>query len=287
MPEKYRPELDATEELDDKLANRYLQYIGILRWAVELGRVDILLEVSLLSTMMAQPRRGHLEAVYSIFMYLDKHENSTMAYDHAYPNIDETVFTDSDWTDFYGDISEEIPLDAPVPRGKPVVVTTFVDSDHAGNLVTRRSHTGIITFINKAPINWYSKRQNTVESSTFGSEFVAMRTATEMNRALRYKLRMMGVPIEGPTNFLGDNNSVVNCSNKPEARLSKKHNQICFHTVREAAAMSEIRVGKEPTETNLADLFTKMLHTMRRRWLLQGIYVKGSKIGPEEKLLSQ
>ena len=113
MPEKYRPELDATEELDDKLANRYLQYIGILRWAVELGRVDILLEVSLLSTMMAQPRRGHLEAVYSIFMYLDKHENSTMAYDHAYPNIDETVFTDPDWTDFYGDISEEIPLDAP------------------------------------------------------------------------------------------------------------------------------------------------------------------------------
>jgi hypothetical protein len=49
---------------------------------------------------------------------------------------------------------------------------------------------------------WYSKRQNTVETSTFGSEFVAMRIAVELVESLRYKLRMFGLPIEGPTNVL-------------------------------------------------------------------------------------
>jgi hypothetical protein len=68
-------------------------------------------------------------------------------------------------------------------------MSCFVDADHAGCRVTRRSHTGIIIFVNRAPILWYSKRQNTVESSTFGSEFVAMRIAIEMIECLRYKLR--------------------------------------------------------------------------------------------------
>ena len=169
-----------------------------------------------------------------------------------------------------------------MPRGKSVVITAFVDADHAGNVVTRRSQTGIITFINKSPIDFYSKRQNTVESSTFGSEFVAMRTAVERSGALRYKLRMFGVPISGPTNFLGDNNSVVNCSSRPDARLNKKHNQICYHSVREAAAMGEIRVGKEGTDTNIADLFTKMLSNAKRRFLLECVFTKGSRVNANE-----
>ena len=60
------------------------------------------------------------------------------------------------------------------------------------------AHTGVILYINRAPIIWYSKRQNTVESSTFGSEFIAMKIAVELIEGLRYKLRMMGVPIKDP-----------------------------------------------------------------------------------------
>ena len=78
--------------------------------------------------------------------------------------------------------------------------TCFVDADHAGCRVTRRSQTGVLLYLQKAPIIWYSKRQNTVESSTFGSEFVAMKTAIEMIEAFRYKLRMMGIPLDGETN---------------------------------------------------------------------------------------
>ena len=69
---------------------------------------------------------------------------------------------------------EEVPSDAPTPLGKPVEINAWVDADHAGDRLTRRSHTGILIFVQSAPIFWYSKRQATIESSTFGSEIVAM-----------------------------------------------------------------------------------------------------------------
>ena len=84
---------------------------------------------------------------------------------------------------------EEIhPPKAPELRGPAVKLISYVDADHAGNVLTRRSHTGILHFINNAPINWYSRRQNTVESSTFGSEFNALRIAVDQTVSLRYKL---------------------------------------------------------------------------------------------------
>jgi hypothetical protein len=85
----------------------------------------------------------------------------------------------SEMKDFYPDAEETLPLNAPSPRGLPIQINAFVDADHAGNLVTRRSHTGILIFLNLGLINWFSKRQNTVESSTFSSEFVALRIEIE------------------------------------------------------------------------------------------------------------
>ena len=94
-----------------------------------------------------------------------------------------------DWVEFYPDAvkqGEPIPRNAPEPRGLPMQLNMFCDASHATDLVTRRSTTGIIFFLNGAPIKWYSKRQNTIESSTFGSEFVALKIAMEMNDGLRY-----------------------------------------------------------------------------------------------------
>jgi hypothetical protein len=118
---------------------------------------------------------------------------------------------------------------------------------------------------------WYSKRQNTVETSTFGSEFIALKTAVEMIEGLRYKLRMMGVPIDGSCNVYCDNESVCKNVQTPESMLRKKHNAIAYHRVREAVAAKTVRVAKEPTETNLADLFTKPLSGERRTKLLRSI----------------
>jgi hypothetical protein len=102
-----------------------------------------------------------------------------------------------------------------------------------------------------------------------------MRITTERIKAIRYKLRMFGIPIEGATNVLGDNKSVVHSASKVEARLNRKHNVICFHTVREASPANWIGVGWEPTGSNIADIFTKMLDTEQRRKLLSQIFVKG------------
>jgi hypothetical protein len=73
-----------------------------------------------------------------------------------------------------------------------------------------------------APIGWFSKRQPTVESSVFGAEFVAMKNGIETFRGLRYKLRMMGVALSGPTFVYGDNMSVVHNTQRPESVLKKK-----------------------------------------------------------------
>ena len=90
-----------------------------------------------------------------------------------------------------------------------MVTTVYVDASHAANKVTRRSHIGYILFVNKEPLSYYSKRQNTVESSSFSSEFIAMRAYVEAIHSLRYKLRMYGVPIDGSTKGLCNNESVV------------------------------------------------------------------------------
>jgi hypothetical protein len=84
-------------------------------------------------------------------------------------------YKQDDWTVFYTDAKENIPDDAPKPRGLSIKITAIVDADHASNLKNRRSHSGIIIFLQNAPVIWYSKAQKTVETSTHGSELVATR----------------------------------------------------------------------------------------------------------------
>ena len=118
---------------------------------------------------------------------------------------------------------------------------------------------------------WFSKQQNTVETSTFGSELIAARIAVEMIEGLRYKLRMMGVPIDGATNFFCDNNSVVQNVSRPESQLKKKHCAVAYHRLREAQAAHIIRVAHEDGVTNIADIATKCLPGPRLRELVQHI----------------
>jgi hypothetical protein len=266
----YRPELDNSRELDDDEKTFYQEMIGILRWTVELGRCDILLEVSLLSSHLSLPRLGHMQAACHIFNYLLAHPNRSLHMDHRYPNIDESRFTaiETDWTDFYRHSVEPVPDQIPEPLGEPVEIHCFVDSSHASDQTTRKSQTGILIFLNRAPIFWYSKKQTSVESSTFGSEFVAMKTAVEFIQALRLKLRWMGVTFYGPASVYADNLTVVKSATQPEMTLSKKHNGIAYHKCREAVATKMMRVAYEPTDTNLADLFTKVLVLCVRNGLI-------------------
>ena len=267
IPHTYRPELDITPELNGEHSSRYRQIIEILRWAVELGRVDMHHEVALMSQYSALSREGHMEAVYHIFAFLKTHPRLNIVLDPRPVPLDENAFVDvelSAWRDFYGDMAEELPPKMPASLGNTLDITCFVDLDHAGNLVTRMSHTGIIIFLNNAPVIWFSKKQNTVESSSFGSEFVALRIVRDLIVGLWYKLRMFGVPIVGPASVLCDNQGVVKNTSLPDSVLSKRHNAINYNVVREAVAAGIIRVGKEDGQTNLADALTKMLPRNRR-----------------------
>ena len=133
-------------------------------------------------------------------------------FDLSEPVIDHDSFEKKDWTSSeFGHIDgiEELPDNMLEPRGLGFWIRAKVDADHATDTVTRRSRTGFLVFLNSALIYWKSAKQTSVESSSFGSEFIAMKQCCEYLRGLRYKLRMMGIPIVGPAYVQGNNQSVL------------------------------------------------------------------------------
>ena len=237
----YRPELDVSPELNKEDSTYYQSLIGILRWIVELGRVDICLEVSMMSSHLALPRQGHLWEVLHIFAYLKKYHNTEMVYDPSDPVIDESLFEKKDWasSEFGSELQETLPANMPKPRGMGLTMSAYVDADHAADTTTRKSRTGFLVYLNSSPVYWMSKKQAGIESSSFGSEFIAMKQCTEYIRGLRYKLRMMGIPINGPAYVFGDNQSVLANTTIPDSTLKKKSQSIAYHFVREGVARDE------------------------------------------------
>ena len=126
-------------------------------------------------------------------------------------------------------------------------------------------------YVNMSPIQWFNKRQKTVETSTFCAELVAIKTATEINDALRYKLRMLGVNMLGPSRVMCDNQSVFVSGSFLESTLEKKHCSVAYHRVRESIAAQKIILYFEKTGSNIADLFTKILTANKRHPLIQTI----------------
>ena len=98
---------------------------------------------SLMSRYLVSAREGCLDQLFHVFANLKNHR-STMAFDDSYPAFGDAKFSDCDLTDLYPGASEPMPEKMPVPHGKHVVMSCFVDADHAGCRETRRSHSGII-----------------------------------------------------------------------------------------------------------------------------------------------
>jgi hypothetical protein len=85
------------------------------------------------------------------------HKKSCIIFDPADPFHDSGVFIKADWKEFYGDVIEELPPKMPEPLGYPITTTVLVDVNHAGNVVTMRSHTGILLYLQNTPIMWQSR----------------------------------------------------------------------------------------------------------------------------------
>ena len=190
-----------------------------------------------------------------------------MVFDPSDPQVAESEFEERDWAaSEFGHVQgvEEMPPNAPEPRGMGFVLRAKVDADHAGDTTTRHSRTGFIVYLNSAPVYWMSKKQGSVESSSFGSEFCAMKQCCEYIRGLKYKLRMMGIHV-GRGYIYGDNQSVLANTSIPDSVLKKKSQSIAYHFVREGVARGEWATTYINTQDNESDLLTKMLPFGKKR----------------------
>ena len=260
MDPNYHPEMDETPELDSHHASTHRAFIGSGNWLVALGRIDIAYTVNTLARFSMKPRWGHLKAAFRLFGYLRKNPKQRIIIDPNLPDWSSFDTTECDtWKEFYPEAQEDLPDNVPVAKGPEARITVYVDADHAHDKVTRRSVTGIILFVNGTPVKWISKRQKTVETSTYGSELVAARIAVEAIMEHRYNLRMLGVKVSGPSLLLGDNKSVILNTTVPSSMLNKKHLACNYHRVREAVAAGVVSFVHVDSGSNLADLLTKPL----------------------------
>ena len=222
-----------------------------------------------MSSHLALPRKGHMEQVMEFIWYLWNYHNAELVFDPSDALIDKQDFDRKDWASSeFGHVEdkEDLPPNMPEPRGLGFTIVAKVDANHASDTVTRRSWTGILVYLSCSLIHWWSKKQASIEFSSFGAEFIAMKQCCEYLRGLRYKLRMMGIPCDGPSHIYGDNQSLLANTTMPDSTLKKNSQSIAYHLVREGSARGEWRTAYVNTHNNEAKLLTKPLPYGEKRW---------------------
>ena len=214
--------------------------------------------VMTMSGYRVAPRIGHMDRVKRICSYLAKFKHAALRVRTEEPDYSDLPDQDYDWMNtVYGKVTEQLPHDAPKPLGKYVVITTYQDANLYHDLITGRAVTGVLHLFNKTVVDWYTKKQATVETATYGSEFNSARTSTEQVIDLRTSLRYLGARMRDKSYMFGDNESVVKSSTVPHSRLNKRHNALAFHRTREAIAAKILGYYHIPGAANPADILSK------------------------------
>ena len=252
------PELDTSELCDEHQTKQFQTLIGQLQWLISLGCFDIAVHVMSLLRFRAQPRKGHLDRAKRIVGYLLFLPDGAIRFRTGEPDFSSLKDQEYDWTrTVYSGACEQIPHDIPKPLGKHVQTTHYVDANLHHDLATGKAVTAALHFLNQTPIDAYTKRQSTVETATYGSEFVAARTAVDQIIDIRTTLRYLGVPIRDKSYMFGDNKSVVTSSTIPNSTISKRHHLASYHRVREAIAAKFISFHWKDGKSNPADILSK------------------------------
>ena len=232
--------------------------IGKPQWLVTLGRFDIHAQVTTMSRYRSAPRKGHLERLQRVYEYILKTKHYSPRYRTKEPDYTYLPNMKYNWTyTVYGNLQEIIPNNCPKPLGKSVTSTTNLNANLLHCLETCASLTSCLHFCNQTPTDWYSKKQATVETAAYGSEFVVAKTATGQIMDLRYTLRYLGVPVKSTSYMFGDNRSIVTGVTLPHSTLSKINNTLAFHRVREDIAAKIIDFHWIQSEYNLRDMLSK------------------------------
>ena len=252
------PELDTSELCDEHQTKQFQTLIGQLQWLISLGHFDIAVHVMSLSRFRAQPRKGHLDRVKRIVGYLLFLPDGAIRFRTGEPDFSSLKDQEYDWTrSVYSGACEQIPHDIPNPLGKHVQTTHYVDANLHHDLATGKAVTAVLHFLNQTPIDAYTKRQFTIETATYGSEFLAARTAVDQIIDIRTTLQYLGVPIRDKSYMFGDNRSVVTSSTIPNSTISKRHHLASYHQVREAIAAKYISFHWKDGKSNPADILSK------------------------------
>ena len=104
---------------------------------------------------------------------------------------------------------------------------------------------------------WYSNKQATAETATYGAEFNTLRTCIEQIVDLRNVFRYLGVPVYETSYVFGDNESQITSSSIPYARLNKHHNVLSYHYVRNQNSKGHISMNQIPSQFNVSDTLSK------------------------------
>ena len=190
-----------------------------------------------MSMFRQQPRIGHLERLKKIIGYIANNPHGSLRFRLHKPDYFNLPHREYDWQrTVYAGAKEEIPHYIPEPKQKHVTTSTYVDAKLHHDQVTGRAVTACLHLVNATTSHWHTKRQATVETATFGSEFVATRIATDQIIDLRFTLMYHGVPIRCKNYMFGDNKSVVDSASILTSTLSKKSTLASYHKVKEGIA---------------------------------------------------
>jgi hypothetical protein len=251
-------EMDDSPFLRQDETQQFQSLIGAMQWAVSIGRLDIATAVMSLSSFRAMPRRGQLERAKRIYGYLRKMKEARIRVLTNEPDYSDYQDPEYNWSSsVYGDVKEIIPMDILETKGKYVTLSHYFDANLYHDMVTGRSVTAILHFLNQTPMDWYLKKQATVETATFGSEFIAARTTINQIVDLRTTLRYLGIPIREKSYVFGDNKTIIDASSAPHAKLHKRHNALSFHHVQEAVASKYVTIFHLLGKYNPADILSK------------------------------
>ena len=204
MSDKARPEIDTSPLLGIIDHRTYQMLIGIAQWLVSCGRMDVNYAVTSLSRFSASPREGHLDMLLHVFGYLKKFRNKWIKFNSGKFGVEKSNVLKADFVEKYQDAVEDVEPGLPEPLGSPMQPSICTDSDHAHDVVTRRSIMGILIYVGLTPVSSVSRHQTTIAYSAYEAEFMAMRTATQEAKVIKNVLRSFGIPLDGPTLLFGD-----------------------------------------------------------------------------------
>jgi hypothetical protein len=227
--------------------------IGCLQWAVSLGRFDIQTTTMTMSRFV--PRKGYLERFKRIYGYLKSFSSAAVRVRTSQANLEDLSNQEFDWCHtVYGNVEELPPRDVPKQLGRMVTTFTYVDANFYHDMLTGKSVTGVLHLCNGTLVEWYSRRQATVETATFGSEFTAARIHVDQIIDFRTTLGFLGVPVTNKSYMFGDSQAVVSNSTVPHSSLN---NALAYHRVGEIISAKILGYYWIDGKRNPADIVSK------------------------------